>query len=319
MRQTRLGSHWSCPNLTLFKNVLVGKYGVVMNDDYYLSLRNGQFDYWYYMRDKSWRQDLWIAKDSAFQEPYKLPVIDLPAGRYIHGLHFFNFYVFGHLFDTLQSFKLVEDLGLNGTLLVNQDQPHIIDFDSHMSCFGYPKEKRLELDVLNNVYRVPELILPSFALQPNCFAYEFKDWLLSKYMSLPGLELDDEPRKLYLARYGNGRNVINQKAIIEEFTDLTPVWGTEPLLHQIKMFNSAKFIIGYHGSVFKNILFCKNNPKIVEFCSDQRIDRCFEEQSKELRISDDYEFIEIETDQRFFAFLDPEVIRNKINSFTSTL
>ena len=37
------------------------------------------------------------------------------------------------------------------------------------------------------------------------------------------------------------------------------------ILDQIKIFNSAKIIVGNHGAGFTNVVYCKKNTKIIEF------------------------------------------------------
>ena len=36
-------------------------------------------------------------------------------------------------------------------------------------------------------------------------------------------------------------------------------------MDQIKIFNSAKIIVGNHGAGFTNVVYCKKNTKVIEF------------------------------------------------------
>ena len=313
MIQDRLADYWSPPHYCAFRNVLIGKYGMIFDKDYKL-IRSGndQFNFWYYMRINWWHPEEWVHSDAAFVEADKMPVVRLPSGTYIYGLHFFNKYNYGHIWDLLQSLKIVEDHNIIGTLLTNVDKSCVTDFDARLSLFGYPADKRIDVDINNTIYHVPELVVPSYYCRPNYFSRDIKDWLLAKHMSCPDLSLDNVPRMLYLSREnGFGRKVTNEWDIVSSFPNLTVFSGLEPLQQQINLFNSATFICGYHGASFKNIIFCKNRPTIVEFCPNIRerfiIDgrSNFQEQSIELNITDNYHLKLVDTSEDFYAYIDP--------------
>jgi len=315
MISDRLGAFWTCPHVAIFRDVLIGTHGMIMGTNFKV-VRNANnfFDFWYYSRNDTWRPDLWLQGEAAFMHPEKLPQIPLPNGRYVYGLYYFNKYAYGHLWDTIQSLKLVEENQLDGMLLVHTDQSGITDFDVHMSIFGFPADKRVELDVKKNVYYVPELVVPSLYAKPSCFKGSLKHWLLRKYRECPGLVLDDVPRKLYLSRQNaKQRCVINEQRLIQQLSDFTVVTGQEPLREQIRLFHSAAFITGYHGAMFRNILFCNKRPRILEFCAAGREDHCFQDQNETLDITDDYRFVLVDADERHCAYLDPKVIKSMVD------
>ena len=55
-------------------------------------------------------------------------------------------------------------------------------------------------------------------------------------------------------------------------------------VEQIGIFNSAKIIIGNHGAGFTNLIFCKQNTKVIEF-RDKNTSKTFNKISKDLRLN----------------------------------
>ena len=55
------------------------------------------------------------------------------------------------------------------------------------------------------------------------------------------------------------------------------VKGDEPLEQHIALFRNAKTIIGAHGALFKNLIFCEDNPVIVEFNPSSLNNPCYAE------------------------------------------
>lgn len=309
---------WTKPHVALVRDVLVGKYGAIMNGAGHVVPRlNPTFDYWYYSRNEGWRQDRYLESDWYVQRIQQVPVIDLAAGRYVHALHYFNHYVYGHIYDTLQSLQLVEQYGIDGQLLVNPTSD-AVDWDTHLSLFGFSQGKRLSLDVENNVYRVPELVVPSLQAEPGRFRPDLKHWLLDRYWNNPAWKMDTVHRKLYLSRKnGNGRCVINEPEILEMVQELgfSVVYGDEPLGEQVRHFSSAVLIVGYHGSLFKNLIFCRSRPRIVEFCPATRPDRSFVENAKAFDVTEDYRQVLVEANYRYDGHIDPAILRLHVSGY----
>jgi capsular polysaccharide biosynthesis protein len=83
--------------------------------------------------------------------------------------------------------------------------------------------------------------------------------------------------------------------------------GDEPLNKMIEYFYNAEVIIGYHGSLFANTIFCQSFVRVLEFCADNRRDFSFYTKYK---IAKNYTHELIEADDKFNANLDLDVIKN---------
>lgn len=80
---------------------------------------------------------------------------------------------------------------------------------------------------------------------------------------------------LFLDRGGVGtRDVANKKELIQEISKGLPVkifTGNESVEEMVNLFNKAKFVLGVHGAMFVNTIFCNENAKIIELIPSTRI------------------------------------------------
>jgi len=82
---------------------------------------------------------------------------------------------------------------------------------------------------------------------------------------------------LYLARGSYGRSIQNEKEIVNILKNkynFIILNGSETLQETIHYFTNAKIILGAHGSLMKNMIWCKKNPVFIELCPYTRHD-CF--------------------------------------------
>ncbi len=86
---------------------------------------------------------------------------------------------------------------------------------------------------------------------------------------------------LYLKRHR--RNLLNEDYLIDKlniYENLKIINGDESLDKIIFYFTNAKLIIGTHGSLFKNMIFCKKNPLLIELCPKSRANGDFHGNAK---------------------------------------
>ena len=77
--------------------------------------------------------------------------------------------------------------------------------------------------------------------------------------------------------------------------------GTESLEEIVNYFYHAKTIIGYHGSLFANLIFSKKDCRVLEFCAKNREDHSFQLKYK---IINNYQYTLVDADEKFNATLD---------------
>ena len=75
-------------------------------------------------------------------------------------------------------------------------------------------------------------------------------------------------RKIFISRKdATSRTIINESELIKFFKSSNFEiinLSEKSFIDQIKIFNSAKLIVAMHGAGLTNLLFCKNNTKVVE-------------------------------------------------------
>tara|TARA_R100000008_G_scaffold86896_1_gene82583 strand:- start:11263 stop:12312 length:1050 start_codon:yes stop_codon:yes gene_type:complete len=257
-----------------------------------------------------------FAKKAHFKE-----VIELDDSfSYVYGHHYFNIYVFGHFWDTLQDLQKIESLHLKNTKLITPPlSTHVTDVDFHLSLFGYPEKDRLSLSFPlggQTLYKVPSLYYPSPTASPSQISINGLKYLRSKYNAL--LNESDNTTKLYLSRPEkvagiSQRRVLNNAEVINYLRSqgFTVVEGNEGIEKHINLFNKASIIIGAHGSLFRNIIFSDYNPKVFEFCPKNRACLNFTKIGKTLGL--EYKWIETKADEDFNIKIDLNFLKDILN------
>lgn len=291
--------------LHYLKDVIVSDLGLILDRNFSMIPDvNSQYEFWINLVNLRlpWWDHNPLYEEYVRKIPLK-PIRHLQSDIYVYALSFHREYLYGHLWDSIQPLKIVEDSGIQGNLLYNIDS-EINDINQHWDIFGYPVGRRTAIDAKVQNYRVSKLVVPIMdnfhGFPANRIVPHTKDWLIEKYMSWDEVELNNSPRKLYLSRHqAASRNVVNEEEVTSflEGRGFTIVRGSEPLKDHINLFNSAKVIVGCHGSLFKNILFCRNRPTIIEFYPNSREDKCFVWQNETCDITDDYRFVPVESQE----------------------
>lgn len=285
------------------ENSYIGGGGAIYNANGSLNKdANFNYNFWGNLHNEEARPNN-ILESQDIKKNINLPdytVKELPdKGNYIYAHHYFNIYVFGHYWDTLQDLSKIETLNLSHKVLITPKvTDHVKDLDLHLELFGYPKENRISLDLpanrpCNILYKVPLLYYPSPTAYPCQVSKEGLEYLRSKYY--PPWDTYAPSTKLYLRRpKGNTRIVINEEEVVSflKNKDFTILDGTEGIKEHVRLFRNARVIIGMHGSLFKNLIFSDKNPLVYEFCPHNREDHNFEGMGKTMGL--DYKWIKTE-------------------------
>jgi capsular polysaccharide biosynthesis protein len=286
-------------NYKVVENVILSRKAMVLDHNYNL-IEDASllFNYWHNWQINNGQKNI-LQKEEMAKLAKDRPVVQLPEDTYILATTFGNHHNFSHLWDILQTLRFVEDI--EGTLIHNEITSQVNEFFTHLDVMGYGPEKRMAVDVFENVYRVPKLIVPPLACEPN--HVKFHDWLSGKYHK--AFKDTHPPCRLYLSRGSFKRQLENEEEVQKFVKELGFIIldGSEPLSDHVKLFRSAKTIAGYHGSLFKNILFCQNDPEIIEFCPHNRHDLCFWKQAMDCGITKKYTFIVVDADENHNATL----------------
>ncbi len=113
-------------------------------------------------------------------------------------------------------------------------------------------------------------------------------WLRNKFLKFKSKK--QFYKKIYIDRSDsifNNRRIINEdkikKILIRKKFKILKL-SNFSFVEQIGIFNSAKIIVGNHGAGFTNLIFCKQNTRVIEF-KDKNTAKIFSKISKDLRLN----------------------------------
>jgi len=220
--------------------------------------------------------------------------------------HPFGYYAFGHLFDTFQRLYPIRELLHDKNIkFIVSEYHNIIDFIKHLSILTNRTITEKDL-ILNNNLHISKLIYSISPTVPTEMDKEAYLWILNQYFKYFDIQ-DIEPKyNLYLSRNHiqvGSRGVLNEKEVIESLTkkDFIILTGKEPLKDIVKYFGNAKTILGAHGSLFVNTIFCNSETKIIEFCPNNRI--CYNFRNC-FKMAQNYNHLIIEADEKYNITID---------------
>ena len=246
--------------------------------------------------------------DALIRQFLSVPNLDLvhieDEIEYIYIAHTFGWYPYGHLHDSLQRLFTLKDGLIKGKCkFVISNYSRVESFFDHLSVaagFDVSSEDVLLLEKFKK-YKFKNLkIANSPALITN-FTSESYAWLVRSYLKrflksslqrIPGI---------YLSRNHvspGARGVINEDDVVKYLTDrnFIIVNGTESLQDIINLFYCAEMVIGAHGSLFANTIFCQPNCVIYEYCPDNRVDYSFE---RKFKACQNYNHLLLAADDKF--------------------
>lgn len=215
------------------------------------------------------------------QKIKEIPITDLPDKEYVSLLTHHGRYAFGHIFDTLQKiFTLKQNgpLGENTHYLVS-NHDHINDFSMYLDILS--EKNNVPYTTLKPDGRL-KFVKKCILIKPQQWPQNFAD--SSSYNFIYNAfcnyfkhhkPTEEKSRKLFLTRNPPvKRNILNFEELHKSLQehDVDVVYGTESLADVFHYFNNATHICGYHGSLFSNHIFCKENTKILEYCAKNRPD-----------------------------------------------
>jgi hypothetical protein len=225
-----------------------------------------------------------------------------PGVEHVYLLHPFGFFAFGHLFDSLQRLQRCIDVVPRPLRVVHAQASRIIDFDGHMAKFGVGSD---ELLALAGPAWIPRLWISPWQSHPAQLTAKAYDEIYARYTC--GTPASPRTR-LYLSRNHvrpGFRGVSNESELLPIISEhgFEVLTGNEPLAHIVERFYKAEVIMGPHGSLFANVMFCQEDCRVVEFCPDNRLDYSFQKKTKRCK---DYRHVALPGDSHFNITIPPQ-------------
>lgn len=214
---------------------------------------------------------------------------ELEKGDYLHFLHPFGRYVYGHLFDTFQKISAVAKRDFQGVII--SDQREVVDFSDHLLAAGINKENVISQSVGSLIF-VPSLTFVRPLSHPTNFtvaSYEFVRQNYFNYFNGPANSLG---RKIFLTRRKGSyrRYLINSDEVESRLNDMgVDIYdGSESLSTLFQAFASASHVSGVHGALFVNNIFSYESCRYLEFCPVKRPVTTFHDQYKRAKVYEHY-------------------------------
>ena len=230
--------------------------------------------------------------------------------------HSFGHYAFGHLFDSLQRLFHVKNEIKEKIKFIVSDYRSIKDFLIHLSVLCERNITEADIictseDQLINVSNLCYSLSPTIPTEIDKDAYI---WILNQYYNYFKINKPKPVYNLYLSRNhikNNSRSVLNNEEVTEYLSkfEFIVLYGNEPLNEIVNYFANAKTIIGAHGAMFANCIFCNNEAKIVEFCATNRRWEGFKRQ---LKMAQNYNQIFVQADELYNINIPLEDITNYV-------
>lgn len=225
----------------------------------------------------------------------------------IYAMSAHGWYPFGHLHDSLLRLFPWKNHYFKNPRILCSKYNRVVDFPLHLKAFGYDESTILQTASKYRLIKVSQLY---FGVNEAPFWTGLTEaqyrWMLTGYLSLltEGEKSLPEITGIYLSRNHVGRRGVLNDEDVQNFLKnkgFIVLTGNEDLKEIISLFYRAKTIVGPHGSIFVNTIFCKKDAKVIEFCPDNRRDYSFKGKKK---LVENYQHILIKGDSDFNIKID---------------
>jgi len=183
--------------------------------------------------------------------------------------YIYGFYNFGEFWDCVK--RLLQCPEKNKMLPLfhlSANRINEIEFYFRELGFAYPTDVVTQENT-HKLYHFKKKIFVS-TMKNYCrgyydlfFAYHFN----KTFHNLHTKKDDASAKKIYLKRGKHGRSMLNEERVVKilvEELGFEVVDGTETLYLTKTLFGNAILIVGCHGSLMKNIIWCQSNPILID-------------------------------------------------------
>jgi hypothetical protein len=228
-------------------------------------------------------------------------IIDIEAeiliDEAINLVHPFRWYAFGHLHDSLTKLYNLRSLNYcrENVRYIIADPYRIKNFEDHLSALAGHKIEKSQIINIGKKRKVliNRLLHPLPPAVPTTHTKDSYEWLINAYFQYYNINTLHDKYRLYLSRNGvrsDSRQVVNEEEVLGFLKPkgFIVVTGDEDLGEIIRLFSSAEIVVGPHGSLFANTIYCQETCRVVEFCPSNRIDKSIQLKHKRAKFYEQY-------------------------------
>tara|TARA_B000000557_G_C20811167_1_gene460190 strand:+ start:1904 stop:2848 length:945 start_codon:yes stop_codon:yes gene_type:complete len=307
---------------TLYNVYVSGRYGLIFDEN--LKLLNFPRNHYYYKN--AYRPHVVEEVRSLENNPQSILLEPKEVKEdLLYMMDWYGVYPFGHIYDSIQYLFDYEKANLlNKTWLVgryNSGHTHML-LENHWKTFGHTSHLMIDQ---NHCVFAKTLHVSNLETFPAQIDPQRLNWIKEKYKQRYGAQikdflfkekLSDKKINLYLHR--------ESKRGVKNFHKILPILrennfiilnGTEEFFIHQALFSNPNLVLGPHGSLFRNSLFCdnENNSKYYEWCPDNRKDNSIKAQSLSSGIKD-YKQIFVKGGQDYSIDIPEDQIKDIINN-----
>ena len=197
---------------------------------------------------------------------------------YVDLLHPHGWYCFGEFLDTfgkvfiLDKYRKVFDFSKIKLVLYNHTR--VTQFKDYFYKLGFTEDNFFFIRKEDKYFFKQLLFIPNLNFPTHITDY-LKLWMTKHFVTNFDM---NKKYYLYLSRNKYGVRCVENDDIVCTYlksNGFTILYGNETLDQMIDYFAHAEVIIYPHGSLIRNLVFCKKRPLIYEFCSKNRVNKSF--------------------------------------------
>ena len=241
-------------------------------------------------------------------------------------MHSFGWYAYGHLFDTLQRLFPIETPDKDKKRLLVSDPRKVTDFAGHVGMLGYGVNQLFSVPPQAEGFILDRLRVPQSPATVTQFTHQTMEWIRKCYLENDSsqkflhrfpkyLPVPSDGFALFLDRSSvKSRNISNIDEVLRtiqgKFSQVITFTGSESVLEMLYLFSHAKLIVGAHGAMFVNTVFCCPGARIIEFCPSNRY---VTNMVRMCKPSLDHFFIPCEADATGTIAIDTSILTDLLN------
>jgi hypothetical protein len=222
-----------------------------------------EYAWWeYYAEHNDW--------DASIKDISNIPVYQEIEEEVMFLDYVYWFYSFGEFWDVIKRLLLSKTKNLPLFHLTRNRITNIqYYFDKLQFIYPTMYQKTDRSNKLFYFHKVHISLLTNIGCRgsiPKDFAYQFNKLLNP-------CQISEQSYNIYLARGAYGRSIQKEQEIVDVLTkkyNFIVLNGTESIEDTIYYFTNARIILGAHGSLMKNMIYCKKNPVLIELCPPTR-------------------------------------------------
>jgi hypothetical protein len=241
-------------------------------EDFY---QDFEYTYWeYYAAHNGW--------DASIKDISNIPVYQEIEEEVMFLDYVYWFYNFGEFWDVIKRLLLSKTKNLPLFHLTRNRITNIQYYFDKLQ-FIYPTTYQKQERRCNKLFYFHKVHI-SLPTNIGCRGSIPKDFAYQFNKILNPCQISETSYNIYLARGAYGRSIQNEREIVDVLTtkyNFIVLNGTESLEDTMRYFTNARIILGAHGSLMKNMIYCKKNPVLIELFPSSRHD-CFYGNAREL-------------------------------------